>query len=451
MKPENLGYALVVAIFILSMFGIVPSMGATIYTWNSTDTLSVARNKVNSSTVNLNDNLGISTSTWVVNASGGIMFANNWGGSSTIWATVSTTIPTNNNQLTNGAGYITTSTWTLNASGTNIQIVNQGGSSTVGVTTFPTFTRATLGNASATNITASGYITAIDESYFGVIHATQIYDSNATSTECETADPVTGLFSAGNCVVTLNHLHGNVIATGTTNQIVVSSSTGDLVFSISSNFPSSTIPTPANPSASVGTSATNGTANTYMRSDAAPAINQAATFTFSSLGNTTSTANISASSMKINGDLVSTSTIINFNFTNATGTNLTVTTLKDSQGTKYSTSTYQSTGWTIANDTPGNSDIIKIFPYASTIQNVVSAQNASGTQVWMLSICTSTANATSTDRFVFNWVNTTAQRTATSSAVNGSSTINANDILRIWTTGNTSSSEFRTDITFTTP
>src|SRR3990167_8973576 len=45
----------------------------------------------------------------------------------------STTIATNNNQLTNGAGYISTSTWVINASGTIIQVSNGGGSSTIGV------------------------------------------------------------------------------------------------------------------------------------------------------------------------------------------------------------------------------------------------------------------------------------------------------------------------------
>lgn len=64
----------------------------------------------------------------------------------------------------------------------------------------------------------------------------------------------------------------------------------------------------ANPTASIGTTAVNGSASTFMRSDAAPTINTAATFSFSALGNTTSTGNISAASMKIGGVAVSTST-----------------------------------------------------------------------------------------------------------------------------------------------
>jgi hypothetical protein len=56
-----------------------------------------------------------------------------------------------------------------------------------------------------------------------------------------------------------------------------------------------TIPTAANPSTSIGTSIVNGSSTTFMRSDGAPTINQAATFSFSALGNTTSTGNIQAS------------------------------------------------------------------------------------------------------------------------------------------------------------
>lgn len=54
--------------------------------------------------------------------------------------------------------------------------------------------------------------------------------------------------------------------------------------------------TGANPTANIGTATVNGSANTFMRSDAAPTINQAATFSFSALGNTTSTGNIQATS-----------------------------------------------------------------------------------------------------------------------------------------------------------
>lgn len=62
--------------------------------------------------------------------------------------------------------------------------------------------------------------------------------------------------------------------------------------------------TPANPTATVGTSATNGTANTFMRSDAAPAINQAATFSFSALGNTTSTGNVGGATINASASII---------------------------------------------------------------------------------------------------------------------------------------------------
>lgn len=70
----------------------------------------------------------------------------------------STTIATNNNQLTNGAGFITTSTWVINASGTNITVNNNGGSSTVAIIMNPTFSSLTATNVSTTNLTASGTI-----------------------------------------------------------------------------------------------------------------------------------------------------------------------------------------------------------------------------------------------------------------------------------------------------
>jgi hypothetical protein len=64
---------------------------------------------------------------------------------------------------------------------------------------------------------------------------------------------------------------------------------------------STTSPTFANPTASVGTSAVNGVSTSSMRSDAAPPINQAGTYSFSALGNTTSTGNITAGSLSISG------------------------------------------------------------------------------------------------------------------------------------------------------
>jgi hypothetical protein len=73
--------------------------------------------------------------------------------------------------------------------------------------------------------------------------------------------------------------------------------------------------TGANPTATISTSTQNGSANTFMRSDAAPALSQTLGYTFSALGNTTSTANISAATLN-----VSTTAQINGTTTIGTGT-----------------------------------------------------------------------------------------------------------------------------------
>ena len=70
----------------------------------------------------------------------------------------------------------------------------------------------------------------------GTVTANNFVDNNATSTQCDRIDPITGILESQNCVVSLNNLTGNVIATGTTNQIAFSSSTGNLVASIPTGF-----------------------------------------------------------------------------------------------------------------------------------------------------------------------------------------------------------------------
>lgn len=64
----------------------------------------------------------------------------------------------------------------------------------------------------------------------------------------------------------------------------------------------------ANPTAQVGTAAVNGSSANFMRADGAPALNQAATFSFSALGNTTSTGSIAASSITASTTLTVTGT-----------------------------------------------------------------------------------------------------------------------------------------------
>lgn len=69
------------------------------------------------------------------------------------------------------------------------------------------------------------------------------------------------------------------------------SATGTIIFTN----PSYVTSTGANPTATISTSTQNGTANTFMRSDGAPAFSQSLGYAFSALGNTTSTANVGAS------------------------------------------------------------------------------------------------------------------------------------------------------------
>ncbi len=108
--------------------------------------------------------------------------------------------------------------------------------------------------------------------------------------------------------------------------------------------------------------------------------------------------------------------------------------------------------WTIANDTAGNIDVLHVFASSSTIKSIWAVQEASGTEQFMLGLATSTANPTSTLRYLFTGTSSTvAQQTSTQITLNGSSTANTGDILEIYTLGNTSSTEFHVDISYTSP
>ena len=108
-----------------------------------------------------------------------------------------------------------------------------------------------------------------------------------------TTTPATALDVNGD-ITDRNLLSKNCIGTNATGTLVVGSCAGA---------------TGANPTGQIGTTAVNGSATTFMRSDGAPAINTAATFSFSALGNTTSTGNITAASMDITGAATTASTI----------------------------------------------------------------------------------------------------------------------------------------------
>ena len=148
----------------------------------------------------------------------------------------------------NNAGYIT-GNQTINLTGP----VTGSGATTIATTITSPFV---ISEIDVTTLKVTSTITVVATSTFtgnvigganatwnsGTVTANNFVDNNATSTQCDKIDPITGVLETANCVVSLNNLTGNVIATGTTNQITVSSSSGNLVLGISANYaPSSTI------------------------------------------------------------------------------------------------------------------------------------------------------------------------------------------------------------------
>lgn len=83
-------------------------------------------------------------------------------------------------------------------------------------------------------------------------------------------------------------LASNVVSSSLTS--VGTLSAGSIPYSLLTGTP--TVPSAANPTASVGLAAVNGSASTYMRSDGAPTIDQTAAFAFSALGLTTTTVGV---------------------------------------------------------------------------------------------------------------------------------------------------------------
>lgn len=124
------------------------------------------------------------------------------------------------------------------------------------------------------------------------------------------------------------------ISSSTTNFVAVSA-TGTLTLTNPAyvNADKISTSTGANPSASIGLAAVNGTANTFMRSDAAPALDQSIAPSWTGFHQFFTAGASSTQWWSVS------STLTNFVFTNATGTNLTVTFLKDVNGNQYATST----------------------------------------------------------------------------------------------------------------
>ena len=96
-------------------------------------------------------------------------------------------------------------------------------------TTSLTFSTSTK-TLSLFGITSSTEIRS-PSSTISVLHVNQLYDSGATSTQCETADPITGLLSSGNCVVSFSGLTGIVSVATSGVGISYTTSTGNFALS----------------------------------------------------------------------------------------------------------------------------------------------------------------------------------------------------------------------------
>jgi hypothetical protein len=152
-----------------------------------------------------------------------------------------------------------------------------GATTTINGVTGPTFTFSIVGTTSASSIT-----TNTAQLFLNLLKYTSGTNVSVSSNGViNFVDPGYVLNGTGT-----SPLFNNVNASGTINASTSITVKGTAV----------STSTGANPTASIGTSAVNGSASTFMRSDGAPAINQAAAFSFSALGNTTSTGNIGANS-----------------------------------------------------------------------------------------------------------------------------------------------------------
>lgn len=129
------------------------------------------------------------------------------------------------------------------------------------------------GTTLAANVVTSS-LTAVGTLSAGSIPTSLITGLAAVATSGSASDLGTGTLPTGR----LSGSYTGITGVGTL-------AAGSIPYSLLTGTP--TIPAGANPSASVGVSAVNGSASTFMRSDAAPTLDQTAAWAFSGLGATT--------------------------------------------------------------------------------------------------------------------------------------------------------------------
>lgn len=188
-------------------------------------------------------------------------------------------------------GRSTASTGALEAITLNAAFTLSGGSLTIAAGGV---TNAMLANSAVANL--SGTNTGDQTSVSG---------NAGTATALQTARAINGVNFDGSAAITVAAAAGTLTGTTLASNVVTSSLTtigtlvgGSIPYSLVTGGP--TAVTPASPSASVGLSAVNGSAATFLRSDGAPALDQTAAFAFTGLGTTNL---LSASVLQWNSDL----------------------------------------------------------------------------------------------------------------------------------------------------
>jgi len=255
--------------------------------------------------------------------------------------------------------------------------------------------------------------------------------ANYTATSCAAGSAFTGLSASGtpsctsyapSTTIPTTYVTSVNGATGTykinvTGPLTIATDTQSSTLSCPT-CDTAAIPSGANPSATISTSTQNGSASTFMRSDAAPVLSQSLGYTFSALGNTTSTGNISAATLNV-------STTAQLGSTTVTGTlgatGLVSSTSGFAQGANVGVSTtcaqalaYVSSTHSGGIATAGTCDTYSTFwqpfqGYNSNLNSTSSVTNSTRlwgpvqiehpTQANALLLFTTTADASTTDKY----------------------------------------------------